>query len=451
MFVRGRYGHGGRIGYDKEWRADPARLRRRRAHRPGRAPDRSRALVPRRLHAGRGLRRHLFLGHAGRRQRVPAAAHGRRPDGVRCTSAAPSGRTSSRSRSTAGQASCRSTGLGGSYGVERLTFYQMLPRDGAARDARLGISRRRTSRGTIEFADFVDDIRLRSPDAGLGLARRARRRSKSSARSIAGHAPMIITRSPLRITLGGGGTDLPSYYREHGGFLIAAAIDKYVYVTVMRPFAPGSILKYSKLEHVDRVDEVQHPIIREALRMLELRHAADRDHDARRHPGRHRASARPAASRRRCSRRSTRIAGDCSTRASSPSSPATSRSTGSASRSASRTSTSPRSAASPASPSTPDDTVEAEPLATRHETRCFDLEDNLLLFFTGFSRSAGDDPQGPEHAHASRATPRCSRNLHYVKELGLRSREALEARRPAPLRRADARALGAQEAALAAA
>ena len=63
---------------------------------------------------------------------------------------------------------------------------------------------------------------------------------------------MIITRSPLRITLGGGGTDLPSYYREHGGFLIAAAIDKYVYVTVMRPFAPGIFLKYSQLEHVER-------------------------------------------------------------------------------------------------------------------------------------------------------------------------------------------------------
>ena len=57
---------------------------------------------------------------------------------------------------------------------------------------------------------------------------------------------MIITRSPLRITLGGGGTDLPSYYREHGGFLIAAAIDKYVYVTVMRPFTPGIFLKYSQ-------------------------------------------------------------------------------------------------------------------------------------------------------------------------------------------------------------
>src|SRR2546422_926203 len=82
---------------------------------------------------------------------------------------------------------------------------------------------------------------------------------------------MIMTRSPLRITLGGGGTDLPSYYRAHGGFLIAAAIDKYVYVTVMRPFTPGIFLKYSKLEHVDDVHDVQHPIIREAIRMLEFK------------------------------------------------------------------------------------------------------------------------------------------------------------------------------------
>ena len=82
---------------------------------------------------------------------------------------------------------------------------------------------------------------------------------------------MIITRSPLRITLGGGGSDLPSYYREYGGFLIAAAIDKYVYVTVMRPFVPGIYLKYSKLEHVASVDEVQHPIIREAIRMLDFK------------------------------------------------------------------------------------------------------------------------------------------------------------------------------------
>ena len=80
---------------------------------------------------------------------------------------------------------------------------------------------------------------------------------------------MIITRSPLRITLGGGGTDLPSYYREYGGFVMAAAIDKYVYVTVMRPFVPGIFLKYSKLEHVDNVDQVQHPIIRETICLLD--------------------------------------------------------------------------------------------------------------------------------------------------------------------------------------
>ena len=81
---------------------------------------------------------------------------------------------------------------------------------------------------------------------------------------------MIITRSPLRVTLGGGGTDLPSYYRQYGGFVISAAIDKYVYVSVIRPFTPGIILKYSQMEKVEEIDQVQHPIIREALRMLDF-------------------------------------------------------------------------------------------------------------------------------------------------------------------------------------
>src|SRR6266404_6606225 len=78
---------------------------------------------------------------------------------------------------------------------------------------------------------------------------------------------MIITRSPLRISLGGGGTDLPSYYREHGGFLIAAAIDKYIYITVHRRFVDGFLLKYSHLEEVASIDEIKHPIIREALKL----------------------------------------------------------------------------------------------------------------------------------------------------------------------------------------
>jgi D-glycero-alpha-D-manno-heptose-7-phosphate kinase len=78
---------------------------------------------------------------------------------------------------------------------------------------------------------------------------------------------MIITRSPLRISLGGGGTDLPSYYREHEGFLLAAAIDKYVFVNIMRPFTPGIFLKYSNLEQVARIQEIKHPIVREVLAM----------------------------------------------------------------------------------------------------------------------------------------------------------------------------------------
>src|SRR4029077_10073021 len=76
---------------------------------------------------------------------------------------------------------------------------------------------------------------------------------------------MLITRSPLRISLGGGGTDLPSYYRQHSGFLIAAAIDKYVYITLHQTFVPELIVKYSKLERVAHAREVQHPIIRESL------------------------------------------------------------------------------------------------------------------------------------------------------------------------------------------
>ena len=65
---------------------------------------------------------------------------------------------------------------------------------------------------------------------------------------------MIIVRSPLRVTLGGGGTDLPSYYEEHEGFLVAAAIDKYVYVTINRPFKEGIYLKYSQYEQVGTVE-----------------------------------------------------------------------------------------------------------------------------------------------------------------------------------------------------
>ncbi|MFM8270845.1 MAG: galactokinase [Gemmata sp.] len=79
---------------------------------------------------------------------------------------------------------------------------------------------------------------------------------------------MIITRSPLRITLGGGGTDLPSYYREHTGFLVAAAIDRHVHIVINRSILPEMILKYSQTERVTNVDEIQHPLVREAMRLV---------------------------------------------------------------------------------------------------------------------------------------------------------------------------------------
>jgi D-glycero-alpha-D-manno-heptose-7-phosphate kinase len=78
---------------------------------------------------------------------------------------------------------------------------------------------------------------------------------------------LLITRTPLRISLGGGGTDLPSYYAQFGGHVISAAITKYIYIGVNRTFTDDYFLKYSELERVQEVDEIKHPIMREALRL----------------------------------------------------------------------------------------------------------------------------------------------------------------------------------------
>lgn len=76
---------------------------------------------------------------------------------------------------------------------------------------------------------------------------------------------MFLSRSPLRITLGGGGTDLPSYYRVNEGFLLSAAINKYVYCNITKPFEKGIYLKYSEIEKTDSIAEVNHKIIKEVL------------------------------------------------------------------------------------------------------------------------------------------------------------------------------------------
>jgi D-glycero-alpha-D-manno-heptose-7-phosphate kinase len=82
-----------------------------------------------------------------------------------------------------------------------------------------------------------------------------------------GRRPMLISRTPLRISIGGGGTDLPSYYRRHGGFVLSAAIDKHIYIAINQTFTDDYFLKYSALERVATPGAISHPIIRAALQL----------------------------------------------------------------------------------------------------------------------------------------------------------------------------------------
>ena len=238
---------------------------------------------------------------------------------------------------------------------------------------------------------------------------------------------MIITRSPLRITLGGGGTDLPSYYREYGGFLIAAAIDRYVYVTVLRPFTPGIFLKYSKLEHVQHVDAVQHPIIREAIRMLDfktpqLELTTLADIPAGTGLGSSGSFTTALLKALYAHRRRLLHPGELAelacdieiNRLKEPIGKQDQYIAAYGGITCFRFHT--------------NDSVEATPLKLDMDT-LFDLEDNLLLFFTGFSRSAGSILKD-QQSRTEQADREMIQNLHYVKELGLLSQRALEAGDP---------------------
>jgi D-glycero-alpha-D-manno-heptose-7-phosphate kinase len=233
---------------------------------------------------------------------------------------------------------------------------------------------------------------------------------------------MIITRSPLRITLGGGGTDLPSYYREHEGFLIAAAIDKYVFVTVMRPFTPGIYLKYSQLERVERANDVHHPIIREAIRMLDfktpqLEITTLTDIPAGTGLGSSGSFTTALikalyAHRKRLLHPSELAQLACHIEIDCLQEPIGKQDQYIAAYGGITCFTFNR-----------DDSVTAEPLKIGMDTM-FDLEDNLLLFFTGFSRNAGTILMD-QQVKTTRNDKEMLKNLHYVKELGHRSKEAL--------------------------
>ena len=86
---------------------------------------------------------------------------------------------------------------------------------------------------------------------------------------------MIITQTPTRLPLGGGGTDLASYYSKFGGFFVSAALNKYNYIAVKSRFEDGFRVSYSSTEIVDRVDSIQQPIIREALKLLGINHGLE--------------------------------------------------------------------------------------------------------------------------------------------------------------------------------
>jgi D-glycero-alpha-D-manno-heptose-7-phosphate kinase len=239
---------------------------------------------------------------------------------------------------------------------------------------------------------------------------------------------MIISRSPLRISLGGGGTDLPSYYQDHEGFLVAAAIDKYVYLTLHETFVQDIIIKYSQMERVPSADKIAHPIIREALKMLEIKetnleltsmadipagtglgssgsfttallktlHAYKKDLV---HP-------------EELAEQACRIELDLLKDPIGKQDQYIAAYGGIT-----------------AFEFAKNGEVHAAPIALPQST-LHELEDHLLLFFTGFSRSASDILKDQDQ-RTKQADNTMVEGLHYVKELGFRSKQALEAGKPA--------------------
>ncbi|MBV8910937.1 MAG: galactokinase [Gammaproteobacteria bacterium] len=234
---------------------------------------------------------------------------------------------------------------------------------------------------------------------------------------------MIIARSPLRITLGGGGTDLASYYTQREGFLVAASIDKYVYVSVMRPFSPGIYLKYSALEHVERVEDIRHPIIRESLKVQDLplpqiEITTLADIPARTGLGSSgsftTALLKALYAHQRKVAHSQELAElACHIEIDRLGEPIGKQDQFMAAFGGVTCLTFHK-----------DHRVSVQPLRVSPRTM-FELEDNLLLFFTGFDRAAGSILE-EQHRRSQAGDADMLGNLDHVKMLGVRSKDALE-------------------------
>ena len=235
---------------------------------------------------------------------------------------------------------------------------------------------------------------------------------------------MIIARSPLRISLGGGGTDLASFYSDHGGFLVAAAIDMYVYITINTTFTPKILLKYSKLELVQSVDEIEHPIIRESMRATGFANhnveiASMAEIPAGTGLGSSGSFTTALIKALYAHQRKLILPQDlaelaCHVEIDRLQEPIGKQDQYIAAYGGLTCFTFHK-----------DNRVTAKPLKISQET-LYDLEDHLLLFFTGFSRSASGILKD-QKVRTQKNDNEMLKNLHYVKELGLRSRDALEA------------------------
>ncbi len=234
---------------------------------------------------------------------------------------------------------------------------------------------------------------------------------------------MIITRSPLRISLGGGGTDLPSYYEEHGGFLIAAAIDRHIYINVHQRFEEGFVLKYSRVEEAANIEDLHHPIIREALKLVgvtqrNLEIASMADIPAGTGLGSSgsftTALLKALHTLRKNIVRPAEIAAQaCQIEIEKLHEPVGKQD---------------QYIAAVGGVTSfhflPGGSVEVLPVELDEET-LFNLQDNLLMFFTGYTRSASKILKEQDEKTKSLDKAMVD-NLHFIKELGVRSKEAIE-------------------------
>ena len=234
---------------------------------------------------------------------------------------------------------------------------------------------------------------------------------------------MIIARSPLRVTLGGGGTDLPSYYEKFGGFLIAAAIDKYVYITLHDTFVPDLIVKYSELERVPEANQLEASHHPRSVRPPRHRRPFAGTHVHGGHPRRHgarllrqfhdRVAQGAARAQKNLVHPAELAAQACEIELGRLKEPIGKQDQYIAAY-----------GGITCFKFLPDGKVEAWPLKVSDETRD-NLEDNLLLFFTGYSRNASAILKEQDQKSKSNDQAMIE-NLHFIKDLGLQSQKALE-------------------------